>query len=49
VLIVALALQVTLGAWVVLSHVEIAAAALHQLNGALVLACCVGLLHGVRR
>lgn len=44
-----LLLQVALGAWVVLSHVNIVAASLHQLNGALVLAGCVALLHGVRR
>ncbi len=45
----ALLLQVGLGAWVVLSHVDIVAAAVHQLNGVLVLAACVALLHGVRR
>lgn len=48
-LVLALAVQVGLGAWVVLAHVPVVAAALHQLNGALVLAAGVALLHGVRR
>lgn len=48
-LVAVLLLQVGLGAWVVLTHVGIVAASIHQANGVLVLACCVALLHGVRR
>lgn len=48
-LVLALVVQVALGAWVVLAHVPIVAATLHQLNGVFVLAAGVALLHGVRR
>lgn len=48
-LVLALGAQVGLGAWVVLAHVDILAATLHQANGVLVLGACVALLHGLRR
>ena len=48
-LVLALVVQVGLGAWVVLAHVPVVAATLHQLNGVLVLAAGVALLHGLRR
>jgi cytochrome c oxidase assembly protein subunit 15 len=47
-LLLLLATQVTLGVWTVLSHVAIVAASLHQLNGALLLATSVALLHALR-
>jgi cytochrome c oxidase assembly protein subunit 15 len=43
------ALQVLLGALTVLHHVPIPLAALHQLNGALVLGSAVALVHALRR
>lgn len=48
-LVLAVALQVTLGALTVLNHVPIALAALHQANGALLLGCAVALAFTVRR
>lgn len=48
-LVLGLVVQVALGAWVVLAHVPVVAATLHQANGVLVIAACVALLHGVRR
>jgi cytochrome c oxidase assembly protein subunit 15 len=48
-LVLAVALQVALGALTVLHHVPIALAALHQLNGALLLGCAVALAFTARR
>lgn len=48
-LVGAVAMQITLGALTVLNHVPIALAALHQLNGALLLGAAVALVFTVRR
>jgi cytochrome c oxidase assembly protein subunit 15 len=48
-LLLTVAAQVTLGVLTVVNHVPIALAALHQANGALLVACAVALAHALRR
>lgn len=48
-LVLAVAAQITLGALTVLHHVPIALAALHQLNGALLVAGAAALVHSLAR
>ena len=48
-LLLLVAVQITLGAFTVLHHVPLVLAALHQLNGVLLLTCAVALVHALRR